>query len=58
MMDAFTEDETGHIPIKSIVETLDIMGDPDMMAALRRGIQDVHEGNLVSFEEVKAQLDT
>ena len=42
---------------ESIVETLEIMGDPDMMAALRRGIQDVQEGNLVSFEEVKAQLD-
>ena len=42
---------------ESIVETLEIMGDPDMMAALRRGIQDVQEGNLVSFEEVKARLD-
>ena len=39
---------------ESIVETLEIMGDPDMMAALRRGIQDIQEGNLVSMEEVKA----
>ena len=42
---------------ESIVETLEIMGDPDMMAALRRGIKDVQEGNLVPFEEVKAGLD-
>ena len=43
---------------ESIVETLEIMGDPDMMDALRRGIQDIQQGNLVSLEEVKAQLDT
>ena len=42
---------------ESIVETLEIMGDPEIMAALRRGIQDVQEGNLVAFEEVKAKLD-
>ena len=41
---------------ESIVETLEIMGDPEMMDALRRGIQDVQEGNLVHFEEVKAKL--
>ena len=58
MMDAFIEDETERIPIESIVETMEIMGDPDTMAALRRGIQDVQEGNLVSFEEAKTQLDT
>lgn len=28
-----------------------------MIAALRRGIRDVQEGNLVAFEEVKAELD-
>ena len=42
---------------ESIVETLEIMGDPEMMAALRRGIRDVQKGNLVAFEEVKAELD-
>ena len=41
---------------QSIVETMEIMGDAEMMAALRRGIRDVHEGNLVSLDEVKAQL--
>ena len=42
---------------ESIVETMEVMGDPDMMAALRRGIQDVQKGNLISFEEAKARLD-
>jgi hypothetical protein len=38
------------------LETLDIMGDPEMMAALRQGIKDVQEGNLVPLDEVKASL--
>lgn len=42
---------------ESILETLEIMGDPDMMAALRQGIKDVQEGKLVSLEEVKASLE-
>ena len=41
---------------QAIVETMEIMGDPEMMAALRRGIADVEEGNLASMEEVKSQL--
>ena len=41
---------------QSIVETMEIMGDPEMMEALRRGIRDVQEGNLVSLDEVVAQL--
>ncbi len=41
---------------ESILETLEIMGDPDMMAALRQGIKDVQEGKLIPLEEVKARL--
>ena len=32
---------------ESIMETMEIMGDADMMAALRQGIEDVREGNLI-----------
>ncbi len=32
---------------ESIVETTEIMGDMDMMDALRRGIEDIQAGNLV-----------
>ena len=41
---------------QSVIETLEIMGDAEMMDALRRGIRDVQEGNLVSLDEVKARL--
>ena len=41
---------------ESIMETMEIMGDADMMAALRQGIEDVHEGNLIPLEQVKAEL--
>ena len=41
---------------QSIVETMEIMGDAEMMDALRRGIRDIQEGNLVSLDEVKAAL--
>ena len=41
---------------ESIMETMEIMGDVDMMAALRQGIEDVREGNLIPLEQVKAEL--
>ena len=41
---------------ESIVETMEIMGDAEMMETLRRSIRDVQEGNLVSIEEGKAEL--
>ena len=41
---------------ESIVETLEIMGDMDIMDALRRGIEDIHAANLVPIEKVKAEL--
>ena len=41
---------------QSIVETMEIMGDAEMTELLRQGIRDVQEGNVVSLDEVKAQL--
>ena len=41
---------------ESIIETMEIMGDAEMMETLRQGIKDVQEGNLVSLEQVKAEL--
>ena len=41
---------------QSVIETLDIMGDAEMMDALRLGIKDVQEGNLVSLDEVNREL--
>jgi PHD/YefM family antitoxin component YafN of YafNO toxin-antitoxin module len=41
---------------ESLIETLEIMGDPEQMALLRQGIQDVAEGRTQSWESVKAEL--
>ena len=41
---------------ETIMETMEVMGDADLMAALRQGIEDVREGNLVPLEQVKAEL--
>jgi hypothetical protein len=41
---------------QSIVDTMAIMGDAEMMAAPRQGIRDVQEGNLVSLDQVKTEL--
>ena len=41
---------------ESIMETMEIMGDADMMAALRESIEDIREGNLIPLEQVKAGL--
>lgn len=41
---------------RSIVETMEIMGDAEMVDALRRGIRDVLEGNIVSLDEAKAEF--
>ena len=43
---------------ESIAETLEIVADDDVMAALQVGIEDVREGNLVPIEQVVAALDS
>ncbi len=41
---------------ESIIETLEVMSDPELMAALRESIRDLEEGRTVSLEEVKQEL--
>jgi PHD/YefM family antitoxin component YafN of YafNO toxin-antitoxin module len=41
---------------ESIIETLDILADPDQVAALRASIDDIAHGRLVSNEEAKRRL--
>jgi len=41
---------------ETIMETLEIMGDPELMESLRRGIKDVQEGRLIPLEEVEQRL--
>ncbi len=42
---------------ESIMETMEIMADEELMASLRRSIQEVKEGKLIPLEEVEAELD-
>ena len=39
-----------------MLETLEILGDFQQMAALRRGMQDITEGRTETWETVKARL--
>jgi hypothetical protein len=41
---------------ESIVETLDILGDPKMVAALRASFNDLKRGRLISNAEAKKRL--
>ena len=41
---------------ESIVETLEIMGDKDLMAAVRQGIKEIEEGKTIPWEQVKKYL--
>jgi prevent-host-death family protein len=41
---------------ESIVETLDILGDPEMIKALRESLEDLKGGRVVSNAEAKKRL--
>ena len=41
---------------ESITETLEIMGDDELMAALRRGIKEIEAGKGISWQQVKRTL--
>lgn len=43
--------------IESLEETLEIKSDPELMAAIREGIQDIEQGRTVAWEDVKKELD-
>lgn len=37
-------------------ETIDILSDPQLLAAIREGEEDVKNGNLITFDELKKEL--
>lgn len=41
---------------EAIIETLEVLGDEEQMKALRQGIKELHEGKLIPWEDVKAEL--
>ena len=42
---------------ESIVETLEIMSDPELMAAIRISLEQAERGEVIPWEQVKAELD-
>jgi prevent-host-death family protein len=43
---------------ESIIETLDILGDPEMVKALRSSLEDLEHGRVVTNAEAKKRLGT
>jgi antitoxin YefM len=41
---------------ESVVETMEIMSDPEMMAAFRQGVKELEEGKGIPWEQVKREL--
>ena len=41
---------------ESLVETLDVLSDPEMTAALRSSLEDIRKGRLVSHEVARTRL--
>jgi len=42
---------------EALVETLEIMSDKDLMAALRQSIKEIKQGKLIPWERIKRELD-
>jgi len=42
---------------ESIMETLDIMSDSELMESLKQGIKDIKEGNIIPWEHAKKELE-
>jgi prevent-host-death family protein len=41
---------------EAIMETLEIMSDPGLMAEVRRGIEDISAGRLISLKELEEEF--
>ena len=41
---------------ESIMETVEVMGDPELMAAFRQGVKDMEEGRIKPLDDVLKEL--
>ena len=41
---------------ESVVETMEIMSDPELMAAFRQGVKEMEEGKAIPLEQFKREL--
>jgi prevent-host-death family protein len=46
-----------HEEYEGLLETLDILGDPELAAAVRKGLEEAEHGELKSHDEVWGELD-
>ena len=43
--------------LDSIIETLEIMSDEELMKSIKRGLEDIEKGNVVDFEEIIDEIE-
>jgi hypothetical protein len=65
----FTEEDRRHLKtlaqempklrslVESLIETLEILGDEELMESIRKSEKDVQEGRLLGFKELLKELD-
>jgi len=41
---------------ESLIETLEVLSDPDIMKGIARGLKDFEEGKFKSFEQIKKEM--
>src|SRR5665213_1281627 len=41
---------------ESVIETMEIMSDPELMAAFRQGVKEMEEGKAIPWQQVKREL--
>jgi hypothetical protein len=39
--------------LESLIETLEIMSDPELMESIKRGLEDIKNENVIDFDELK-----
>ncbi len=54
-MDSLTDEDK--LLYESLVETLDILEDEELMVAIRQGIQEAEAGQGIPWEQARQQLD-
>lgn len=66
----FTEEDRRHLKtlaeevpklrsrVENFIETLEILGDEELMGSIRKSQKDVQEGRLLGFKELLKELDT
>ena len=41
---------------ESLIETIEVLSDPEMMRGIARGLQDFREGNIYTLNEIKKEI--